>query len=331
MVYGPCGGVRHDGGCEVASVSRCVFLDDGLPGEAEAAMPRKVSVAGPVPGVTLGGRNRPLLVADLQHRSGDAESVRTAARLLVGVADAVLVGDHGSRHPGDFSPVHTAALVLEAGVKPWVTLSCRSADRHALRSALADLRDLGVAGVHCVTGDWLGAETAVFDLDAVRLVELAAATGLPVSVAASPDAPPVSRRAQLLAAKAAAGATVCFVNHCGGPGVVGPFTERAAAEGVELTWVPCVAVATDPAAVAGLARLPGVEVDASVARAAEGGELASQGAVVRAAQAMLAVPRVAGVNLSGAVSSGDPMEAAVGMAAIVQRLRAQTSGGTGDG
>lgn len=31
MVFGPCGGVREDGGCEVDGAQRCTFVDGPLP------------------------------------------------------------------------------------------------------------------------------------------------------------------------------------------------------------------------------------------------------------------------------------------------------------
>lgn len=308
MVFGPCGGVRPDAGCEVEPDRRCVFVDEPYPA-------RTAGVA-----VEPSGRPRLGVVTDLHVTPRDRASVEAVADVLAGSCDVVLVADHGARH-GDFPPGHLAALVESRRVRAWVTLACRDRNRAALAAECAALADRGVAGVHCVTGDWQATGGAqVFDLDSLRLVEIAVAAGLTVSVAASPGAPPVGRRAGLLADKAAAGATVCFVNHCGGPSVVGPFVAAAIEAGAGMDFVACVPVVSDPQTAVRLARLPGLVLDP----VAVTGELGSggTGAAVGAARAMLVLPGVTGVNLSGAASGESVLASAAVMARVGREVGA---------
>ena len=62
-----------------------------------------------------------------------------------------------------------ATTVLEAGGRPWVTLSCRDRNRVVLEGELEALATLGPAGVHCVTGD---ARAASVRPDATQVFEL---------------------------------------------------------------------------------------------------------------------------------------------------------------
>src|SRR3954451_3084826 len=86
MVFGPCGGVRDSGGCEVAE-HRCVFADPPLvrwPGEA-------VPAPTPRPGGLLDrARSRPVVLADLSVPPFDRDALRRVVRLLTPAADAVL-------------------------------------------------------------------------------------------------------------------------------------------------------------------------------------------------------------------------------------------------
>src|SRR5947208_2060757 len=110
---------------------------------------------------------------------------------------------------------------VEACPKRMVYGPCQGVHR-AGTCELGDRRcaflDLGVPMVLCLTGDHpsLGDRAdaaAVFDLDSTRLAALATGRGMTVAVAESPSVPPVDARPARLASKAAAGATVCFVNH----------------------------------------------------------------------------------------------------------------------
>lgn len=310
MVSGPCGGVRPDGSCEIAEAGPCVFVADPFP------------PAGGVPAREPGSGLR--VVTDLHVAPRDRRSVEEFAALVQGSCDAVLVPDHGARH-GDFPPPHLASILMACGLRPWVTLSCRDRNRAALAADCAALADMGVAGVHCVTGDWQETgEAQVFDLDALHLVEVAVAAGLSVSVAATPAAPPVAERPRLLARKAAAGATVAFINHCGGPGVVGAFAAAVEAEGVDMELVACVPVLSDRVTASRLAALPGLVLDpAAVEAEVEAGRVHKDpvDVAVAAAAEMLAQPRVSGVNLSGAASLESFAASAQMMARVGREVR----------
>jgi len=164
MVFGPCGGVRDDGGCEVAD-HRCVFLDGPLvqwPGPA-ASRP-EVLAAGP------------LVLTDLSVDAYDPGSVRRVVGILAPSSDGLLIGEHANRP--DFPPTMFAAEVRDAGGRPWTTLACRDRNRVVLEQELAGLAAVGVDGVLCVTGDARGpgvrpGVTQVFDLDGPRLAALA--------------------------------------------------------------------------------------------------------------------------------------------------------------
>ena len=321
MVFGPCGGVRPGGDCEVAGAGRCVFVDDPV-----TVWP------GPPPAVgrpeTTGRPAGPWVVTDLHARPFDAGSLRAVIGALAGTCDTVLIGDHGARRP-DFPPLTAARLLVEMGVRPWVTLSCRDRDRAELGATCAALAGLGVAGVHCVTGDWvtgdrLGTTTPQFDLDALRLVDVAVGHGLEVSVAATPGAPPSEARPARLAAKAAAGARVCFVNHCGGPAEVARFVGAARDAGADLAFVACVPVISDAASAAVLAALPGLVLDAGVVEEVRaGGARPGAGVAAAAAEAaaMLSVPGVVGVNLSGAASTRSEVASAAMMAELGRNVK----------
>lgn len=272
------------------------------------------------------------VITDLHVAPRDLNSLRAVGARLAGNCDSVLVGDHaGARN--DFSPSFMAAELVRLGLKPWITLSCRDRNRTALGAELAALAELGVAGVHCVTGDWqsvagAGPEARVFDLDSLRLVEMARVAGLTVSVAATPAAPPTQHRPLRLADKASAGAQVCFINHCGGPVPVGRFVAEARDQGAELTFVPCVPVAMDPASLAALAALPGTAMEPGVAQeVAYADRAAALATAAAAAEAMLAVAGVGGINLSGSASARSIGDSAAVMAALGQRLLSLRSAG----
>ncbi|MET0459080.1 MAG: methylenetetrahydrofolate reductase C-terminal domain-containing protein [Ilumatobacteraceae bacterium] len=319
MVYGPCGGVRDDGACEVDD-RRCPFTEVPLvrwegPTPARSRRDHVVAGAGP------------LIITDLRVRPYDRSSITAVTARLSVDADAVLVGEHHGRP--DFPPAMMATTVLDAGGRPWVTLSCRDRNRVVLEGELEALATIGPAGVHCVTGDARAASvrpdaTQVFDLDSVRLTALARRFDLTVSVAATPAAPPRALRPERIVEKQRAGADVCFVNHAGGPDAVGRFVAAARALGATLGFVPCVAVFTDVESLAVLQRFPGLVVDPAETRrvmASPDARRAGIDAAVDQARRMLAIDGVIGVNLSGSATSGPELESAAIMAEVAARIR----------
>ena len=324
MVYGPCGGVRADESCEIDD-RRCPFTSLALTrwdGPEATSAPRAGVVAG----------RRPLIVTDLRVRPYDRRSIAAVTQRLSVDGDAVLVGEHSGRP--DFPPALMATTVLDAGGRPWVTLSCRDRNRVVLEGELEALATIGPAGVHCVTGDARAASvrpdaTQVFDLDSVRLTALARRFDLTVSVAATPVAPPVTLRPQRIVEKQRAGADVCFVNHAGGPDVVATFVGAARAAGATLGFVPCVAVFTDVESLEVLHRFPGLVVDpAETRRVMASSDVREAGiaAAVDQAARMLAIDGVIGVNLSGSATSGPELASAAIMADVAARLRARLAG-----
>jgi 5,10-methylenetetrahydrofolate reductase len=311
MVYGPCGGVRSDLGCEMAP-HRCVFVD---------APPRSWQGAH----VTAPAIAAPTVLADLTVRPYDAREVAELAGLLAGACDAVLVGEHHNRP--DFPPSVMTRLIADAGARAWITLTCRDRNRVVLEQEVEGLRLSGAAGVLCVTGDGRAHGTRpdvtqVFDVDSTRLTALVAPTGLPVAVAEAPDAPPREHRPLRVLAKQQAGASVCFLNHVRTAGRLADFVDRARSVGVTLPFVAGVAVYTDERSARVLQAFPGLELDDDRVRevlAAPDPVAAGIAAAVDEARAVLAVDGVVGVNLSGLASSrgeryGAEVKAEVGRA-----------------
>ena len=321
MVFGPCGGVRDDERCELAE-HRCVFLDEPpveWPGPPVAPVAPSALVAAAAEG--------PVVLADLSVPPFDPAALRRVVAVLGPAADALLVGEHAERP--DLPPTMVAAEVLGAGGRLWTTLACRDRNRVVLEQELAGLAVLGIDGVLCVTGDGRGpgvrpGVTQVFDLDSTRLAALATGMGLAVAVAESPEAPPVAHRPARVVQKQRAGAQVCVLNHVSTPGVVRGFVAAARAAGATVPFVAGVAVYTDEPSARILQRFPGLHLDDAVVErvlAAPDPRAAGIEAAVTEARALLAVPGVVGVNLSGSGSSRGADDGARVKAEIAGRLR----------
>jgi methylenetetrahydrofolate reductase (NADPH) len=309
MVMGPCGGVRADGDCELAP-RPCAF-------------PVPERWTDPVPPVPL--RSVPLILTDFSSEPYSAAVHRAVAAVLAPACDAVLVGDH-QRHP-DFPPTLLASLLQDAGVRPWVTLTCRDRSRVALEQELAGLRHLDVDAVMCVTGDGRpltrpGA-APVFDLDGPRLTALAAAAGISAVVPETPAAPPRHLRPFRLAQKQRAGAAAAVLNH-DTMASVASLLPAAMEAGVTIPVIAAVAVFTDEASAAALSVLPGLELDpAVVRRVLDRPDPMAAGIAFAAgeARALLSIPGVAGVNISGLASARGYEFAARVKADLAQRIR----------
>lgn len=317
MVYGPCGGVRPDGGCEMFAAP-CVFADlDALP-------------AGPSPaGILPSSPIRvPLVLTDLSTPPANASVLRSTARLLAPSCDALLVGDHQDRP--DFPPSTLARLIADAGAIPWVTLACRDRNRIALEQELQALALDGLATVLCVTGDGRAFDvrpdvTQVFDLDGTRLAALAASLGLPVAVAETLGAHPVRLRPRRLVHKQHAGAAVGVLNHVPTSAQVGHFLDAAREVGLTMPVIASVAVFTDEQSAAVLSALPGLEIAPSRVESVLGADdpvEAGIASAVHAATELLALHGVAGVNLSGMASARGVSAAAEIQAEAGRRVRA---------
>jgi 5,10-methylenetetrahydrofolate reductase len=330
MVYGPCGGVRHGadgardvGRCELAE-HPCAFLDPPLPAWPGPTAPPP----SPRPGSLLDrARTASVVLTDLTVRPFDRAALRRVVAVLGTDSDGLLIGEHQNRP--DYPPTMVAAEVLDAGGRPWTTLACRDRNRLVLEQELAGLAEVGVDGVLCVTGDGRGpgirpGVTQVFDLDGTRLAALATAAGLTVAVPESPESPPQALRPERVAGKQLAGAQLCVLNHVGTPQRLARFVADARAAGATLPFVAAVAVYTDERSARVLQRFPGLHLDdAAVQRVLAAADPVAAGiaAAVDEARALLAVPGVVGVNLSGLASErGDDTAAAV-KAEIAARIR----------
>jgi len=325
MVYGPCGGVRDDGSCEMVPAP-CVFDArtalplDGL-GDSDAGAADRPSRA-------PDGWRVPTILTDLSVPPADAATLRATARVLAGSCDALLVGDHQDRV--DFPPSTLARLVADAGAVPWVTLACRDRNRISLEQELRALALDRLATVLCVTGDGRAYDvrpdvTQAFDLDGTRLASLAASLGLPVAVAETPTAQPVALRPGRLVHKQRAGARVGALNHVPTTAQLLEFLVAARAAGLRMPVIGSVVVFTDRRSADVLAALPGLQIAPerleTVLAAADPVEAGIAAAVDEAA-VLLGMPGVAGVNLSGLASSEGVQAAAEIQAEIGRRIRA---------
>ncbi|MEV4419327.1 methylenetetrahydrofolate reductase C-terminal domain-containing protein [Patulibacter sp. NPDC049589] len=318
MVDGPCGGVRSDGGCETGD-RPCAFVGPG------AAAPRtrpvgRVPLAAPAAALLGVLDARPLIVAELPSSGPDPDELRRTAGVLAGHVDAALLGDAPWARV-QLPPALRATLVAAEGVRPWASLNCRDRNRVALEGELAGLAAAGVAAVHCVTGDHPltgGRPDAlpVFDLDAVALAALAAGSGLAVSVAESPSAPPADERPARAARKAAAGADVVIVNHAGDEDALGAFVVATRALAPALRILVSVPLVCSTAGARRLeAFLPGaVPADVLAALDAPDPTAAAVDRAIAAAGRALAVDGVAGVDLSGVAGPGEEPVVAAALA-----------------
>ncbi|KEP76038.1 hypothetical protein HR12_12795, partial [Microbacterium sp. SUBG005] len=141
-----------------------------------------------------------------------------------------------------------------------------------------------------------------------------------VSVAASPAAPPVDRRAARLREKIRAGADVCFVNHAGGAAPVRRFIDEA---GDGIRYIPCVPVVVDHASADLLESFTTLVLpEGFVRRIRDARDPRAEGIAhaVAMAEQMLALPGVVGVNLSGG-REGAEESFAEALAEIARRVR----------
>ncbi len=314
MVMGPCGGVRSDGGCE-AGAYPCVF-------------PVPVPWPDPVPSVPLD--SVPLILTDFSSEPYSMPVHAAVAGILAPVSDALLVGEHQDRP--DFPPAQLAWVLQQAGARPWITLSCRDRNRIVLEQEVNGLRELGVDAVLCVTGDARAYDvrpevTQVFDLDGPRLAALAASAGMSAAVPEAPAAPPRHLRPFRLAQKQRAGAAAAVLNH-DTVASVARFVAAAARAGVTIPVIAAVALFTDHVSASALSGLPGLELDPAAVRAvldAPDPVAAGLTAAARQARALLAIPGVAGVNISGLASARGYEFAAQIKAELAARIREEAA------
>lgn len=328
MRYGPCGGVRSDGRCEVADAP-CTFL--GTPVVAWSGLDRRIPVpaAASLPAAAAMRdllATRPIVVADLPARACSSASIHEIGGVLAGQVDAVLAGDSGDARV-QFPPAYRAMLLQAAGLTVLTGLNCRDRNRVALEGELAGLADAGVAGVLCLTGDHTDTgerpdAMPVFDLDSTELTALAAGVGHLVAVAESPSAPPADHRPGRLVQKLAAGAEVCFIDHAGGAEPVRAFTAAARDVGAACAFIACVPLVVDTASALLLESFTALVLpDGFLAGIAAARDPFSAGveAAVRLSGELLEAG-VDGIDLSGGSGGGSEVRYAEAMARTADRL-----------
>lgn len=288
--------------------------------------PDVIPWVGPVPETRA--VTAPLVLTDFTCDPFDLADMTATAEALAGACDAVLVGEHQNRP--DFPPVLTASTLLDSGVQPWITLSCRDRNRVVLEQELRGLALVGVKTVLCVTGDGRAYDvrpdvTQTFDLDGPRLVSLAASLAMTAAVPETPTAPPVSQRPQRLVHKQRAGAGLAVLNHVSVPAMVADFMAAARRAGLTIPVLAAVAVVTDEASAAVLQGLPGLGLDDAVVNSiltAPDPREAGIAAAVDEARALLSIDGVVGVNISGSASGAGTRIGAEIKAEVGQRIRA---------
>jgi 5,10-methylenetetrahydrofolate reductase len=312
MQFGPCGGVRPDGQCEMRP-GACTFDD---------------YVRWPGPDVAAEPVLPPLILTDFSCTPFDPADLAATAAVLAHSCDAVLVGEHQNRP--DFPPTLMSGLLLDSGVLPWITLSCRDRNRIVLEQELRGLKITGVHTVFCVTGDGRGYDvrpdvTQTFDLDGPRLVALANELEMVAAVPETLTAPPVHARPGRLVQKQRAGAGIAVLNHASSLALVEKFVKDARAAGLTIPVLAAVAVFTDVVSAAVLQGLPGLELDQrivdEVVNAADPVEAGIEAAVAEA-RALLSIEGIEGVNVSGLASGAGTRVGAHIKAEVGVRIRA---------
>ena len=328
MTYGPCGGVGAGGACEVAP-QPCPFVDRPVVAWDGGPAPTGVSTAGRE--LLAIAARRPLVVSMLPAAPVDIGSLDACAAVLRGAADAVLTGDAATSRV-QFPPAYRALLARERGLRVWAGLNCRDRNRVALEGELAALAHAGAAAVHCVTGDHPASgnrpeAVGVFDLEGTTLVPRSRALGLLTSVAESPSAPPVDRRAARLAEKVRAGAQAAMLQYCGEAADVAAFAAAARTAGVDVPLLPGVPVVVDREGADLVASFAAAVLPAgylrSVVRAADP-FTAGVAVAVRYGRELLDIDGVAGVVLAGGAAPGAETLHARAIAEVGRALGAGT-------
>jgi methylenetetrahydrofolate reductase (NADPH) len=268
----------------------------------------------------------PRVLTDWSVPAFDRGALEQVASILASACDAVLVGDHQDRP--DFPPTQLATMLLEVGVTPWLTLTCRDRNRLVLEQDLRGLHHLGIRTVLCVTGDGRAYDvrpdvSQVFDLDSTRLAALAASVGMAPGVVEAPTASPRQLRPARLVEKQRAGATVGVLNHVAAVSEVADFVYAARRHGLVIPVIASVAVFTDAVSAAVLQALPGLDLDPDAVTAVTGARdpvIAGIDSAVAEAMALLAIDGIDGVNLSGLASSRGYAAAAEIQAEIGRRI-----------
>jgi 5,10-methylenetetrahydrofolate reductase len=211
MRNGPCGGVRADGGCEVNSAMRCVWIE-AIDGLERIDQPQSKTFLEPIDH-RLWNRSSWLRVIDGTHgvptivRSATApareafgfEQACKSGRFVVTVevsppdssdpgvliarasrfrdlTDAINITD-GAGANCHMSSAAAAAILVANGLTPVAQFSCRDRNRIALQGDILGAAALGVRNILCLTGDDVSqgdhpSAKPVFDIDSISLLRV---------------------------------------------------------------------------------------------------------------------------------------------------------------
>lgn len=336
MTHGPCADVQPDGACEVPGI-RCPFADRSVAIEWKDQSPASNAKRGDTHESSEGGssvasrdgrddrtdaaqtllKKPQLIIAELPEPGDSAAALKRSAVRLGSLVDGALFGDANWSRVR-FPPSYRAALALEGGCNPWPGLNCRDRNRVALEGELMALRDLGVVGVHCVTGNhpYSGHRPdakAVFDLDGTDLIAMASALEFAVSTGESPPSVPVDIRPGRAAQKYRAGADICIVDQVDGAEGLLAFVSRIPAHAEGLRVLASVAVLGSEEDRLRIAAYPNAVLPPPSA--------IGVAAAVKRAGALLAVPGISGVLLGSTGGIDDADRSAALLAEVAFELR----------
>jgi methylenetetrahydrofolate reductase (NADPH) len=297
MRYGPCGGVRRDGTCEVGDRA-CPFVAPGVRWVAPDT-PRVPEMSATVPRVVV-DVHEPYELRGEPHRWWR----RIAA--VLGPA-AALIGEHvdGPRDDAGRLPVTDVVRIFgERSVECLVTVTGRDRTLDDATKEITALRAAGVCAVHCVTGDHpagIGLDRpARWGAECLDLITATRDLGVDATAAESPAA--VGPRIERILAKQHAGAGAVILNHAGDVADLVGFADACHGAGVTVPFVAPVPVVVDADSARALERFPGVRLPtglrAAVAAARDPRAEGVRRAVTMAC-ALLQSGRFAGINLSG--------------------------------
>lgn len=297
MRYGPCGGVRADGVCEVGD-RPCPFVGP----DAQWTGPDATADPAPVAAV-------PRIVVDVHepyHLRGDPHAWWDRIATVLRGATA-LVGehvDHRTDDAGRLPATEVVGIFGDRSVDCLVTVTGR--DRTAA-DAERDIRALlgsGARWIHCVTGDHpagIGlARSARWGAECFDLIATTRRLGGLATAAESPAA--IGPRVARTLAKQRAGAGAVILNHAGDVEDLVGFADRLRAAGGTVPLVAPVPVVVDADSARALARFPGLRLPTGLGAAVAAARDPRSVGVDRAAmmaRALLRSGRFAGVNLSG--------------------------------
>ena len=330
MTYGPCADVGSSGSCEVPMLNggpgSCVFLHN-----APRLEPDMFAAPTLDPTTDSPRRRRPFIMSELPEDTNSSVNIRRNARRLAGSVDAVLFGDANWMRVR-FPPSYRARLVKDEGLAAWPGINTRDRNRVALEGELVALADIGVAGVHCVTGNHTHSGNRpdampVFDLDSTRLTSLACSLGLTVSVAASPHTPPTQLRPIRTADKAGAGASICMVDQPASARELSTFiTQTRSIGAASMEFFAVVSIVVDRGDFIRWQQYPNARIPngwSEEIASARDVEATGRRLAMSLSNELLDVPGVSGVVLASLAEPSQSERVADGFASFARELRAE--------